>query len=223
MNNNTKSYELIYVILNFGMGSKVYRFARNLGIKRGMIILGKGTVKSPFLEFLGITDVRKEIVLMVCESSKINDIVPQIVDNFNIDKPNKGILFTIPIKDFYDLQNNGKKYVSEKVNKNGGAKNTMYDAIFVVVDKGKAEFVVEAANEAGAKGGTIIHARGAGEYEIEKIFSMEIEPEKDIVLIILKKELTDAVVNSIKEKLDIEKEGGGIIFVQEVDQAYGIL
>ncbi len=71
-----------------------------------------------------------------------------------------------------------KKYVSAEVKTNGGAKNTMYDAIFVVVDKGKAEFVVEAANEAGAKGGTIIHARGAGEYEIEKIFSMEIEPEK---------------------------------------------
>jgi len=99
----------------------------------------------------------------------------------------------------------------------------MYDAIFVVVDKGKAEFVVEAANEAGAKGGTIIHARGAGEYEIENIFSMEIEPEKDIVLIIVKEELTEAVVNSIRDKLDIEKEGAGIIFVQEVDQAYGLI
>ncbi|CEP78464.1 P-II family nitrogen regulator [Defluviitoga tunisiensis] len=223
MNNNTKSYELIYVILNFGMGSRVYKYARELGIKRGMIILGKGTVKSPLLEFLGITDVRKEIILMVCESSKINEIVPKIVDTFHIDKPNKGILFTIPIKDFYDLQNNGKKYVSAEVKTNGGVKNTMYDAIFVVVDKGKAEFVVEAANEAGAKGGTIIHARGAGEYEIEKIFSMEIEPEKDIVLIIVKEELTEAVVNSIRDKLDIEKEGAGIIFVQEVDQAYGLI
>lgn len=223
MNNNTKSYELIYVILNFGMGSRVYKYARELGIKRGMIILGKGTVKSPLLEFLGITDVRKEIILMVCESSKINEIVPKIVDTFHIDKPNKGILFTIPIKDFYDLQNNGKKYVSAEVKTNGGVKNTMYDAIFVVVDKGKAEFVVEAANEAGAKGGTIIHARGTGEYEIEKIFSMEIEPEKDIVLIIVKEELTEAVVNSIRDKLDIEKEGAGIIFVQEVDQAYGLI
>ena len=33
MNNNTKSYELIYVILNFGMGSRVYKYARELGIK----------------------------------------------------------------------------------------------------------------------------------------------------------------------------------------------
>jgi nitrogen regulatory protein PII len=52
---------------------------------------------------------------------------------------------------------------------------------------------------------------------------MEIEPEKDIVLIIVKEELTEAVVNSIRDKLDIEKEGAGIIFVQEVDQAYGLI
>ena len=176
MNNNTKSYELIYVILNFGMGSRVYKYARELGIKRGMIILGKGTVKSPLLEFLGITDVRKEIILMVCESSKINEIVPKIVDTFHIDKPNKGILFTIPIKDFYDLQSNSKKYVSAEVKTNGGAKKYMYDAIFVVVDE---EGRICSRGRKRSRSKVVqLSARGAGEYEIEKIFSMEIEPEK---------------------------------------------
>jgi nitrogen regulatory protein PII len=90
-------------------------------------------------------------------------------------------------------------------------------------DNSMQSLIYKDRNEAGAKGGTIIHARGTGEYEIEKIFSMEIEPEKDIVLIIVKEELTEAVVNSIRDKLDIEKEGAGIIFVQEVDQAYGLI
>ncbi len=44
----------------------------------------------------------------------------------------------------------------------------MYAAITVIVDKGKAEQVVEAAIAAGSNGGTIINARSSGIHENEQ-------------------------------------------------------
>ena len=51
---------------------------------------------------------------------------------------------------------------------------------------------------------------------------MEIEPEKEIVLILSETQLTDAITLSIKENLQIEEPGNGIIFVLDVDETYGI-
>ena len=97
-----------------------------------------------------------------------------------------------------------------------------YDSIFVIVDKGNGEDVVEAANEAGARGATIVNARGSGIHETTKIFAIEIEPEKEIVLILTKNDITDAVCNNINTKIELEKPGNGILFVQKVNKAYGI-
>ena len=98
----------------------------------------------------------------------------------------------------------------------------MYRAIFTIVDRGRAEYVMEAATQAGAKGGTIINARGSGIHETNKLFSMEIEPEKEMVMVLSEKDSVDSIVSSIRQKLDIDEPGKGIIFVQDVSKAYGL-
>lgn len=98
----------------------------------------------------------------------------------------------------------------------------MYHVITTIVDKGKAEDVIDAATKAGSKGGTIINARGSGIHETSKVFSMEIEPEKEIVIILSEADKTEAIVSSIKNELKIEEPGNGIIFVQDVNKTYGI-
>ena len=89
-------------------------------------------------------------------------------------------------------------------------------------DKGKAEDVIDAATAAGSKGGTIINGRGSGIHETSRLFFMDIEPEKEIVLILSEKKNSEAIVSSIREKMEIEKPGKGIIFVQEVSRVYGL-
>lgn len=98
----------------------------------------------------------------------------------------------------------------------------MYNVIYTVIEKGLGEEVIETAIACGSKGGTIINGRGSGIHETCKMFSIEIEPEKEIVIIISKKDLTEPIVSGIREKLKIDEPGKGIIFVQEIDQIYGI-
>lgn len=211
-------YELLIAIVAHGKGSKILKIARQNGIKGGTVILGRGTVKHRLLNWLDLDDDQREIVLMVSDCSKSSGAIAAMDEKFHFKKPNHGIIFIMSISVFFGNQN----YEYDRVCESKGDKKIMYDAIFVVVDKGNGEHVVEAGIEAGARGGTIINARGAGIHETSKIFNMEIEPEKEMVLILSDENFTKNIVNNIKEKLNLDEPGKGILFVQQVKEAHGL-
>ncbi|NLB52630.1 MAG: P-II family nitrogen regulator [Syntrophomonadaceae bacterium] len=97
-----------------------------------------------------------------------------------------------------------------------------YDLIVTIVNKGKAEKVVETSKKAGAEGGTIISGRGTGIHEKAKLFGIPIEPEKEIVLTLTPKDITQGVLESILKDADLCKPGKGIAFVLPVDKIAGI-
>ena len=58
-----------------------------------------------------------------------------------------------------------------------------YELIFCVVNTGFSGTVMDAARSAGATGGTILRGRGSAGKEAEDFFHIQIEPEKEIVMI----------------------------------------
>lgn len=220
MNNleHISNFELIYVIVNYGMGSKVLHKAKEYGIRAGTVLLGKGTVRNPFLNFLSLYDERKEVVVFGTDKNTAEHVVKELSKEFKLEKPHHGIIFTTNICSIVG----SKSYRNEVIEEERGVENSMYQLITTIVNRGNAEDVISAATEAGSKGGTIINARGAGVHETTRLFNMDIEPEKEMVLILSKNEVTDAIVLSIRDKLELEKPGNGIIFVQNVNQTYGI-
>lgn len=215
---DSSGFELICIIVNFGHGSKIIRYAKQYGIKGGTIFLGKGTVKSSILQLLELNEIRKEIVLMAADRSTAYTVMEELNKKFDFKKPNHGIAFSTSIINILGTRNCTCKDNQES----RGVKNLMYNIIFVIVDKGKAESAIEAATKAGSKGGTIINARGSGVHETSKLFSMEIEPEKEIVLIISENHLTESIASSIRDQLEMDKPGNGIIFIQDVNKTYGL-
>lgn len=217
-NTELENIELLNIIVNFGLGGKVLHIAKQCGIKGGTIFLGRGTVNNRILKMLALSDVRKEIVLMVCNKNAVGQLVQALDQEFKFEKPNHGIAFTTSIASIYGA----RSYSSEKSIACKGEEHPMYHSITVFVDKGKAEDVIEAATKAGSRGGTIINARGSGIHETSKVFSMDIVPEKEIVLILSEGDNTDAIVDSIRKDLKMDEPGNGIIYIQEVTKTYGL-
>ena len=216
-NSNCKNIELIRVIVNFGLGSKVIQKAKQEGIFGGTVFLCKGTVNNKVLNFFGLTDIRKEMVLMVGETDKVYKALEKLDKEFKFEKPNHGIAFTTSISNILGTRSCKISKIEER-----GVDNIMYQAITVIVDKGKAEDVIDAATKAGSKGGTIINGRGSGIHETSKLFAMEIEPEKEIVIILSKTDDVDKIVSSIKNEMKIDEPGKGIIYTQDIKKAYGL-
>jgi nitrogen regulatory protein PII len=222
MNNvcEIRSFEALHVIVDCGMGSKIIKTAKQNGILGATVFMEKGTVESRLLDMLGLCTVKKEMVLMVTEKAIAYDVLEILRRKYNLDKPGRGIAFCIPIANVFGARCYENHLEDNEEGRDMG--ETMYRAIFTIVDRGKAEYVMDAATRAGAKGGTIINARGSGIHETNKLFSMAIEPEKEMVMVLSEKNSVDAIVSSIRQKLEIDEPGKGIIFVQDVSKAYGL-
>lgn len=210
-------FELIHVIVKFGLGSKVLKEAKKAGVSGGTLCIGKGTVSNKVLKLLSITDTRKEIVMMIANRRTTSKTLAHLNKVFHFDKPNHGIVFTTILSSL--IGTNSCPVDKEEETEEAGI---MYQNIMIVIDRGRAEDVIESAQKAGSKGGTIINARGSGIHETSKLFLMNIEPEKEIVMILSKRETTEAIVKQVYDDLEIGKPGNGIIFVQDVNQTYGI-
>lgn len=220
MNNESMltGIELIYVIVDFGFGSKVIKRAKQHGIKGGTVTLGKGTINSRILNFIGLSDIRKEICFMLADTKTAYEALEGLDKEFDFNKPHHGIAFTTSVCTVLGT----KSIPYENIEKEKGAESAMYNMITAIVEKGKAEDVIDAATKAGSKGGTIIEARGSGIHETSKLFSMEIEPEKEIVIILSEADMTSAIATSIRTELKMDEPGNGIIYVQNVNNVYGI-
>lgn len=213
-----KDCELIYVIVGSETGSKVLHIAKQHGVTGGVIFRGRGTVKSQLLELLALDDVRKELVLMATTRSNAPHIFETLNKELKLYKSHHGIAFSVPLMGICS----SRFFEQSEQQETEGVVKAMYKSITVIVDKGRGEDVVAAATKAGAKGATIINARGSGIHETSKLFAMEIEPEKELVLIISKDEQVEAIVDSIHRDFHLDKPGNGILFIQEVVRAVGL-
>ena len=210
--------ELICVIVNDGQAERILKYARSHGIKGGTVTMGMGTVPNKILDFLGLADIRKEILYLLAEQDVAFKVADEISEKFQFEKPNHGIAFTTSVCDIIGSRN----IVCEPREGEDEMNQGKYHIINAIVDKGMAQVAIKAAERGGSKGGTIINARGAGVHEVRRVFAMDIEPEKEIVLILSEVDATDRIIEEIAKDLKLDEPGNGIIFVQNANRTYGV-
>jgi len=97
-----------------------------------------------------------------------------------------------------------------------------FECIMTIVDGGYSELVVDASKEAGAKGATIVNARGSTTKETNRFFKLNIQPDKQIVLILCKNNETKKIVEAISVKAGMNTKAHALSFVLPVEDAAGM-
>ena len=97
-----------------------------------------------------------------------------------------------------------------------------YEIVFCIVNNGFSDVVMDAAKEYGAKGGTVLHARGTANKEAEKIFNITVQPEKEIVMILIPSDIKDNILHAIYKQVGLKTPGQGIAFTLPVDDVVGL-
>ena len=94
------------------------------------------------------------------------------------------------------------------------------ELIIAIYQKGYTEVVMDAAREAGARGGTTIAAKGtvAGS---DRFFGMSLAEEKEIVMIVSSAEQKKDIMKSIMQKAGIDTKAHALVFSLPVTDTAG--
>ena len=82
---------------------------------------------------------------------------------------------------------------------------------------------MDLAREEGARGGTIINARGVAREEAAAFFGITLHAEKEILMMVVERELRDQILNVIYKKMGMAKKAKGIAFSLPVSDVAGLV
>ena len=95
-------------------------------------------------------------------------------------------------------------------------------ALFIIVNAGFTDDVLEMARELGVRGATILSARGESSHH-ESILGVTIDVEKDLVFCIVDGDIAKKVMDAVKEKFGIDTQTHGVCFTLPVEKTMGII
>ena len=185
---------------------------------------GEGTASSSLLEYFGLEDIKKYIYFSLISKEQKNNILEDIKNNLELDKPGNGICFTIALS-------SSTKYISDKLKNKEDTKmkkeskknNKIHHLIVTIVKEGFSEKVMNTAKKAGAGGGTLINGRSIYQKTSKMQFlGFSIEPEKDVILIVTDEDKKNDIMNAITKEAGLKTEGAGIIFSLPITDAIGL-
>ncbi|MBQ63307.1 MAG: transcriptional regulator [Gammaproteobacteria bacterium] len=91
--------------------------------------------------------------------------------------------------------------------------------ITCVVQRGKADAVVKAAQDAGAQGATIYYGYGSGVRERLGILGLAVDVEKEIITSLVADDQVDRIFERMYFAGELDVPGGGIIYITKLDKA----
>lgn len=186
--------------------------------------LGFGTAANDILDYLGLESTEKAVAFSVLEEDNWLHIKKQLEKKLKIDAPGGGIAFTIPLSSI-----GGKKALQFLLESQDYSKkeestlqNTTHELIVVIAEQGYTNLIMDAAREAGAYGGTVIHAKGTGMEAAEKFMGVSLATEKEILYIVTKTEQKNAIMQAIMQNAGLDSKAKAITFSLPVTDTAGL-
>lgn len=188
------------------------------------LTLGLGTAANDILDYLGLDNPEKAVAFSVLEENSWTDIKKQLQKKLQIDAPGGGIAFITPLSSI-----GGKKTLQflletqdYQKQEESALKNTTHELIIVIAEQGYTNLIMDAAREAGAHGGTVIHAKGTGMEAAEKFMGVSLAAEKEIIFIVAKTEEKNAIMQAVMKEAGLESKAKAITFSLPVTDTAGL-
>ena len=102
-------------------------------------------------------------------------------------------------------------------------KTDNHEVIFAIVNAGFADEAMAVAREQGARGGTILNARGVAREQEAAFFGITVHPEKEILMLVVEKSVRNQILNALYSQMGMDKKAQGIVFSLPVSDVAGLV
>ena len=197
----------------------------------GLVTMGEGTASSEIQELFGLQSAETEkavcfsIIRETIWISVKKDLQTRVSSSGRpyVNAPWTGVSFIIPLSSVGGPRE--MAYLTRGMDFKKGAeselKNTLYELIVVICNIGYNDMVMDAAKQAGATGGTILHARGTARKETEDFMGISLATERDMIFIVTTSEEKDQIMQSIMKNAGIDTKAGALCFSLPVTATAG--
>lgn len=194
---------------------------RELDLPIAMTFSGRGTAVQSMLDILGIEARKKRVLMTVANEEKTEKMMKEQKRRLYMGVPGHGISVAVPVKSI-----GGGETVAFLNGDSASAKYTpdldfKYELIVVIANEGRNDDVMNAARAAGAGGGTVIHGRGTGTNTDRTFYNVSLASEKEVILIVAKKNQKANIMRSILEKAGPQSKAGAVLFSLPITKAAG--
>lgn len=189
---------------------------------------GMGTASSEMLDILGLGTPDKSILVTALPKNYADMVMRKMYKDLRFGTPGSGIAFTLPVSSATnhvirmieklgsDSENTAER---KEVSVMSDIKHVM---IAAVVNHGFSEEVMNAAREAGAGGGTVLHSRSAGLENVMSVWGLGVQEERELVLIVADTESKLNIMQAISSKCGIHSEAKGMVVSLPIDGVIGL-
>ena len=160
----------------------------------------QGAANSKTLTLLGLEKSEKMLMQSIVPHNKLAELKYDLTHKMAIDLPDRGIALAVPLSSIASrsvLSHILKDQSENNETLEDNERKINMELIISICAKGNSDNIMNAAREAGARGGTIIKAKGTANAGTDKFFGMAISDEKEITYIVAKKEQRSDIMRAI--------------------------
>ena len=206
--------KLIVSIVERGLGRNMIDLFTSQKITHHFQCAGKGTATSEIRDLLGLDGVEKDVIFSVGKGTMVNQLMRDLNNELRGSARSKGIVFDMKLTAMAHVS---ALAIQMNVQNETGREDTMMEEgmensmILVTVNQGFTEEVMETARKAGARGGTIIHARWAGSESTEEFYGITVQQEKEIIAIVSPSSKRKDIMEAINSNHGMKTEARGTV------------
>ncbi|MDR2193835.1 MAG: hypothetical protein LBP19_05130 [Treponema sp.] len=205
-----------------------------------------GTATSEILDILGVGSTDKALILYLEEGESTPVLIRAVRRRMGVRGAGAGIAFTVPLSginapimerflnarggtETADAGNNDEKKGGESMEKTHTGEAMKEKAVEIknnviisILNNGYSDEFMKTARKAGARGGTVISARGLSSQKTKKFFGISIQDEKEIIIVLTDREKSLGIMQAVSAEYGASSKAEGIVFSLPVDQVMSL-
>ncbi|MEE0928707.1 MAG: hypothetical protein UIG59_05915 [Acutalibacteraceae bacterium] len=224
-NKNLPSLRLLLLITHSKFADKASKMFAKTEMPMHYKMNAVGTASSEMMDILGLGSSEKSIIASVLPKNLADDILKRLHKELRLGSVNSGIAFTAKLSAVSNLivkmYENNNISVSDRKD-DSTVTESGYSLIAAIVNPGFSEEVMNVAREAGAGGGSVIHSRRIADETAVTSWGLDIQEEKEIVLIVTDVESKAAIMQAIGKSCGIHSEAKGFVLALPIETVIGL-